>query len=127
MKKILLIAALLAGCSTVPEAPVAPVTVAPAPPTLPGMPPLPVLAKAKAKTKAVAGPRLMSATSAALTKVAPTWAFTNISGTYQIDASTNLVTWWPVAVVYDVVGVSLTSDTVDTQPILFYRLQPVAN
>lgn len=127
MKKILLIAALLAGCTTVqkPEAPVAPGAATPMPPAPPGVPPLPVLAP-KARAKAVAGPLLASRQSA-LAKAAPAWAFTNISGTYQIDASTDLVTWWPVAVVYDAVSLSLTSDTVGTQPVLFYRLQPVTN
>jgi hypothetical protein len=57
--------------------------------------------------------------------VIPTWVFTNVGGTYQIEASTNLSSWWPVAVVYSVTNVTLTSHTVDKRPMLFYRLTAI--
>jgi hypothetical protein len=59
-----------------------------------------------------------------LVPVIPTWVFTNV-GTYQIEASTNLLSWWPVAVVYSVTNVTLTSDTVNKRPMLFYRLTAI--
>lgn len=53
------------------------------------------------------------------------WVFTNgIDGTYQIDASTNLIDWWPVAVVCHVTNVTITSDTVAKRSMMFYRVQP---
>ena len=67
--------------------------------------------------------RLLAGTP--LVPVIPTWVFTNVVGTYQIEASTNLLSWWPVAVVYSVTNVTLTSDTVTKRPMLFYRLTAI--
>jgi hypothetical protein len=53
----------------------------------------------------------------------PTWTF-EVNGNYRIEASTNLVNWWPVAVVYSVTNITLSSDTVAKYPALFYRVQP---
>lgn len=64
--------------------------------------------------------RLLGA-GAPLAPVVPSWTFTN-HGNFQILASTNLTTWWPVANVYSVTNVTITSDTVDKRPMLFYRL-----
>jgi len=63
--------------------------------------------------------------AAPLVPVIPTWVFTNVVGTYQIEASTNLSSWWPVAVVYSVTNVTLTSRTVNKRPMLFYRLTAI--
>jgi hypothetical protein len=54
----------------------------------------------------------------------PTWTFTNLSGSYQISASTNLTAWWPVAIVYDTTSITLRSATVARYDQLFYRIQP---
>ena len=67
--------------------------------------------------------RLLAGTP--LVPVIPTWVFTNVVGTYQIEASTNLLSWWPVAVVYSVTNITLTSDTVTKRPMLFYRLTAI--
>lgn len=56
--------------------------------------------------------------------VVPSWTFTN-NGNFQILASTNLTTWWPVANVYSVTNVTLTSDTVAKRPMIFYRLTAI--
>jgi hypothetical protein len=54
--------------------------------------------------------------------VLPTWLF-NVAGSFQIDASTNLTDWWPLATVYNVTFIKLVSDTVTKQPAMYYRLQ----
>ena len=56
--------------------------------------------------------------------VIPSWTFTT-NGNFQILASTNLTTWWPVANVYAVTNVTITSDTVNKRPMLFYRLTAI--
>ena len=77
----------------------------------------------KAITVSTAKP--MRLLAAPLVPVIPTWVFTNVVGTYQIEASTNLSSWWPVAVVYSVTNVTLTSRTVNKRPMLFYRLTAI--
>lgn len=51
----------------------------------------------------------------------PTFTF-KTNGNFRIDASTNLTSWWQVAVVYDVTNVTITSATTTKRPMLFYRL-----
>lgn len=58
-------------------------------------------------------------------RTVPTWTFPNVNGNYQIDASTNLITWWPVAVVNSATNITITSDTVTKRPMLFYRLTAI--
>lgn len=56
---------------------------------------------------------------------APSWTFTNgINGKYKIEASTNLLDWWTVAVVFDTTNITVTSDTVHKRTSLFYRVLP---
>lgn len=59
----------------------------------------------------------------------PQWAFVrvpgNTNGTFQIDGSTNLTTWFPVAVVYSTTNITLISDTVTKRSKLFYRVKQV--
>lgn len=89
------------------------------------MPPVP-----KVQQQALQSPRAAGTAPARLVVGAgpvtvPTWVFAEgIDGTYQLDASANLTDWWPVAVVYHVTNVTVTSDTVAKRPVLFYRLRP---
>ena len=62
---------------------------------------------------------------ASLVPMIPTWVFTNVDGAYQIEASTNLSAWWPVAIVYSATNITITSDTVNKRPMLFYRLTAI--
>jgi len=126
VKKLLLfslmVTVLLAGCTTSQPPPGTP-----PPSSTPPLPPMPKLRKAakieSPKAMSAAAPRVLSAVVPAPTPT-PTWIFTNLNGNYQIDASTNLVNWWPMAVVYNVTNVTLSSDTVNKRPILFYRVRP---
>lgn len=92
---------------------------------MPPMPPVP-----KVKRQALLSPRAASAAPVrffvgAGPAAPPTWVFTNgIDGDYRIDASTNLFDWWPVAVIFDTTNITLTSDTVNKRPMLFFRVVP---
>jgi hypothetical protein len=106
MKKILTFAAILIGCSTQPQ------TKTPAP--LPPVPPAPVR---RTTTKAAASIAELQIGHA----VIPSWTFTN-SGNYRIEASTNLTSWWAIAVVYSVTNLQISSDLAGKRPVIFYRL-----
>lgn len=86
------------------------------------MPPMPV--KKLASPKATPPARRML-TAGNPVPVIPTWVFTNISGSYAIDASTNLTDWWPAAEVYHTTNVTIVSDTVTKRPMIFYRVRPI--
>lgn len=53
----------------------------------------------------------------------PTFHF-KIDGECQIDASTNLIDWWPVATVYNATNLTVISDTLSKRPALFFRVRP---
>jgi hypothetical protein len=65
----------------------------------------------------------MPAWEPATVLVIPEWAFTNINGSYAVDASTNLNDWWPAAEVYRTTNITVISDTQNKCPILFYRIR----
>lgn len=115
MKKILLLAILL-GCANptkTAERPTKPAT--PKITTLPPVPPAPV----RRTTRAAAS----IAESFTGHGFVPKWTFTN-SGDYRIEASTNLVSWWPIAVVYGVTNLEISSDIVNKRAMMFYRVLP---
>lgn len=66
----------------------------------------------------------LAAASAPAAPVVPAWNFPNLNGTYTIDASTNLVDWQTVAVVYDAKSLNLSSDTTQKRTVIFYRITP---
>jgi len=122
MKKLcFVICALLVGCSTPDKAPSKPQPQAPPLPPgyTPKTAPKPLVRKV-APRAASAAPMLGAGAHAA----PPSWTFNDLNGIYQIDASTNLIDWWPMIVVYHVTNVTITSDTVDKRPMLFFRVQP---
>lgn len=120
MKKstLTLIALLLAGCHT-PPAP------SPTPkPPLPHFKAKPAAALSpKAATVAEAKPMRLLTAGVPAPRI-PSWTFTN-AGSFQILASTNLTTWWTIAVVEQVTNITITSDTVNKRPMLFYRLTAI--
>ena len=113
MKKLFLMLAtvgLMIGCVSPQQ---------PSPEPGPPMPPMPPKAKVKRSAKT------MLANAPLVPPVPPSWTFTNLYGTYQIDTSTNLTVWWPTLVVYDVTNLTLTADSMDKYPILFFRLKQI--
>jgi len=79
--------------------------------------------RAATETTPVMTPRLLEASLGTPTATPPTWVFPAVGGDYQIDASTNLTVWWPVAVVYSATNITIISDTVAKRPIIFYRVR----
>ena len=65
---------------------------------------------------------LKTQTQTTVAQVAVSTRTFKLNGNYQIDASTNLVSWWPVAVVYSVVSVELSSSVSSKYPRIFYRI-----
>lgn len=131
MKKFaLMLCLVLGGCVAPPTSPSAP----PAPPLPPGVPPLPAPV-VKKQVKALPSPKAATMRSASFSAASvsaasmttpppPSWTFVNLSGDYQIDASTNLTEWIPMVVVYSVTNLTITSDTVNKRPMLFFRVRP---
>jgi len=115
---------LLAGCVTTPAPKVSDGPPMPMPPK--------ITVKRYAKTESpkaasAAAPRLLAAGSP--TPAVPSWTFpaltASTNGTYRIDASTNLVAWWTVAIVYSTTNITITSDTVAKRSTMFYRVVPI--
>lgn len=133
MKKFALILCLvLGGCVAPPSNPSNQVMAGP--PMPPGVPPLPAPV-VKKQVKALASPKAATMRSASFSAASvsaasmaatppPSWTFVNLSGDYQIDASTNLTEWIPMVVVYSVTNLTITSDTVNKRPMLFFRVRP---
>lgn len=109
MRKLSLLLLLLAGC------------VAPSIPVSTG-PPMPPASKPQVRLTSPKDTRPVLR-SGVMPATVPTWTF-EVNGNYRVEASTNLFNWWPVAVVYSVTNITLSSDTVDKYPALFYRVQP---
>jgi hypothetical protein len=87
---------------------------------------MPVVKKPLASPKATsAAPARRMLAAGNPVPVIPSWAFTNLSGSYAIDASTNLTDWWPAAEVYYATNITIVSDTVTKRPMIFYRVRPI--
>lgn len=135
---LLLAIAIIGGCVVVNnKPPQPPIIETPPMPVMPGKPktttadlvspPLPTITftqarLAQTRTNRPAEQHIVAAGSTNLPAPRiPVFIF-KTNGNFRIEASTNLIAWWPVAEVYSVTNITLVSKTVSKRPYLFYRL-----
>lgn len=68
---------------------------------------------------------LALAASGATVQAPPVFVFTPLSGNYRVQASSNLISWWTIAEVYDQAESTVVAEMVNKRQSLFFRVKPL--